>query len=175
MEAGGAILVDFEDPDSMKESIFRLEKQLQYEISRLCIRQMAANNIPKPDFYVLSKLLKTSSDFIKEHSAEVYREINLKVEAVQESIPLNQESFVTLKLINKTEHPIGRIKVTIKAPSDTLDSQISEIIELDLVGKIEFYLSPKAKPYCPLEVSIEPYELGEESNPMQYPIILNVI
>lgn len=175
LEAGGAILVDYSNTDLLREGICRVEKQLQYEISRLCIRHMTANNIPEPDYYALGKLLRANPEFVKKHTSKLYREISLRVEAAQDTIPVNQDSFVTINLYSKTESPVGRIRVTVSAPSKTLDYKVSEVLEMDYSGKLEFRLNPKVRPYCPLEVSVETYDLGEGSNPMQFPVILNVL
>ena len=174
LETGGAVLVDYKDRESVKEGIHQIEEQLQYEISRLCVRQMIAGSIPNPDYEELGRLLKTYPDFIQSHLTKIEKKARLRVEAENEIIYLNQRAIVSLNIINQSEFPVGRVRVTVKAPSETLTGTVSEIVEIKDSCSIKFNLRPVASPYCPLEVSIETYELGEASNPLQFPVILNV-
>ena len=178
LEVGGAILVDFRDPVSRGEGARLLGSRLQTEIGKLCRRHMLANKSSRPDFEKLAELLKIDKKYFEQHQNEILASmVMLTPKIVSGSAQLAKSSLVTLDIQNESGTVLEGVRVLVRVPGK-LEPVVKKTFNFPAHGegtqRIEFPVSPKALPFCPLEVRFEISEASQAYVPFSIPLLLEV-
>jgi hypothetical protein len=179
LEMGGVLLVDFHDEDSVREAARQVGIYLRAEIANLCRRQMLIHKSSGPNFGILSKLLKIEGSYFEKHQKEVTASmVRLTPSIISGPARLRKPSRVTIEIRNESEKRLEHVRVEVRAPKNAMKVPVVRTLEFPPAGgaaaKIEFEISPRATPYCPLEVLFEVTEMSPWYAPPSAPLILDV-
>jgi hypothetical protein len=177
--SGGVLLVDFRDPESVREGSRQVGIFLKTEISKLCARHMLARRIPRQDFNDLATLLNINKKYLEQNQAEILvPAVKLTPRIVSGTAYLEKSSRVTIEIQNESEKVMERVRVQVRAPFGALKAPVIETLDFPLgeegTRRIEFEIFPKAVPYCPLEIFFSLNETRREYSPFPIPVILDV-
>ena len=173
---GGIELVDYHATEALKQAVHRVAVQLRREWKSLCHRQMAIRRLFKPDFDELSRLLKVDL-MILESNNLFSPDVRLDASIVEGRAVEGTLSRVTLELRNSGDRELRNIRVRVKAPSNTMASPFSKMLDLlpPKSVRVEIELTPSVAPCCPLEVFVD-LEGGPIDIPsVQIPVLVDVL
>jgi hypothetical protein len=175
----GAVLTDFQHPDSLAEGVRQIGIQLKTDIAKLCKRHMLVRKIKTPDLTELGLLLDVDPRYLELHRADIVAPgANLTARVVSGPVPVGKPSRVRLEVYYESENPLPLVFVTINAPSGTLKSQVGATLSFPAgttePRTIEFQVIPKTRPYCPLEVLFGLDDKYPASASFPFPLVLDV-
>jgi hypothetical protein len=171
--------VDFQDLDSVREGARQVGIHLRTEIAKLCRRHMLMNKSSSPNFDTLSELLKIDKKYFKKHEEEILASMVQLVPKIGSGpAQLGRPCRVIIEIRNESEKELEHVRVQVRAPKDAMKAPVVKILDFPASGagaqRIQFEISPKAAPYCPLEVLFEISETSQLYAPFSAPLILDV-
>lgn len=162
LDLQGVLLVDFSDEDSVREATRKVGLSLKSEIARLCTRHMLTRKLPNPDFVELSRLLAVDERYLEQHRSLFVKPptVRLHPRITSGATRRDRRSRVSLEIHNDSEVTVERLCVQVEAPSDARNTLVKRFLDLAAGERatISFELTPRATPFCPLEVSFLPSE-----------------
>jgi hypothetical protein len=176
---GGVLLVDFRNPESVREAARQVGIRLKEETATLCRRHMLTRRIPTPDFKDLARLLKIDREFLELHRDEMLASAaKLTPRIVSGPAQLEKLSRVILEIQNESDQTFDRVHVQVRGPSGTLKAPVVETLDFPAgdegTRRIQFEVLPKASPYCPLEVFFSLNETNQRFASFPIPVIVDV-
>jgi hypothetical protein len=179
LDLGGVLLVDFRDPESVREGTRQVGIRLKTEIGRLCARHMWARKIPSRDFDELAALLNIKRKYLEQNQDEILVPITkLTPKIVSGSAQLETPSRVVLEIQNESDTLLERVRVQVRAPFGVLQAPVVQTLDFPTgeagIQRIQFEVVTKTSPYCPLEVFFAINETNQAYSPFPIPLILDV-
>lgn len=179
LEMGGVLLVDFQDMDSVREAARQVGMHLRTVIAKLCRRHMLMNRSSSPNFDTLCELLKIEQKYFKKHEEEILASmVQLVPKIVSGPTQLGRPSRVILDIRNESEKELEHVRVQVRAPCTAMKVPVVKTLDFPAstagAQRIQFEISPKAAPYCPLEVLFEISETSQLYAPFSASLILDV-
>lgn len=179
LDLQGVALVDFQYPNQISDAVQQISGQLKAEVVKLCRRHMLVGKIPKPNFSELAKLLNIDKLYLEQHQKEVFASmIKLTPKIVSGAAQLGRLSQVILEITNESENTLRDVRVQVRGPYGTLRGNVRETLNFTAgekrVQRIQFEVSPKASPYCPLEVMFHTKGMSQTHVPFPIPVIIDV-
>jgi len=177
LDLNGVSLVDFRDAEPIREAIRQVGLRLKAEVIKLNKRHMLIRKIPNPDLSDLSELLKIDKEYLEEIQLGFSKAV-LVPKVVSGPAPLEKESIVILEIQNQSANPLERVQVLVRGPSGVLVGTVAP--SLDFPGgnegtrRIQFSVTPKTAPYCPLEVQFGLSETDGTDPAFPIPVVLDV-
>jgi hypothetical protein len=177
-DLGGVVLADFRHSDSVADAIRQVGVQLKSDIAKLCKRHMLFRKILTPDFHELQQLLGVNLRYLELNRADLAApSANLRSRIVSGAVRIGRTSKVVLEVHYESGAPSGIVIVKVNAPSGTLKAPVAATLDLSSGNgsrRIEFDVTPKTGPYCPLEVLYSIDETQAASAPFPLPLVLDV-
>jgi hypothetical protein len=182
----GMLLVNFQDVDAISECIQKIGAQLKSEIVQLCRQHMFINGILQPDLDGLASLLKIDKRYLKQYQPQISKlPVKLVPLIVSGPAPLEKESLVVLEIHNESEEVIGKVRVEVRSPketltdsTETLKNSVAKYLDFSVgkprIQKIQFKVHPHTIPYCSLEVMFILDEASLSYTPFPIPLTLDV-
>jgi hypothetical protein len=179
LDVHGVLLVDFDGSESVREGVQQTSIWLKTEIAKLCRRHMLARKIRKPDFKELGALLGVDEKYLVQHREDILAPgVELMPKIVNGPAQLESTSLVVVEIQNCSGRLLERVRVQVKGPGGVLKAPVVDILDFPAgesgTRTIEFEVSAKAFPYCPLEVLFELSEISETYTTFPIPLILDV-
>jgi hypothetical protein len=177
-DLAGVALADFRHADSIEDAVRQVGAQLKNDIAKLCKRHMLFRKIASPDFHELERLLGVSKDYLERHRADLISpSANLRARIVSGAARLGKSSRIVLEVDYEPEHLSGTVIVKVTAPSGVLDLPVAATLDLSnglRTQLLEFKVTTKTGPYCPLEVQYLMDDTLAVSAPFPLPLVLEV-
>jgi hypothetical protein len=180
-DLGGVVLADFRHSDSVADAIRQVGVQLKSDIAKLCKRHMLFRKILTPDFHELQQLLGVNLRYLELNRADLAApSANLRSRIVSGAVRIGRTSKVVLEVHYESKALSGisgSVIVKVNAPSGTLKAPVAATLDLSSGNgsrRIEFDVTPKTGPYCPLEVLYSIDETQAASAPFPLPLVLDV-
>ena len=176
---GGVVLADFQNSDSIDDSIRQVGNQLKTHIAKLCRSHMLARKIMMPDFEELWQLLRVAPEYLETLRGELTApSAKLSCSIVSGAAKKGINSEVALEVSYDLEEPLGRVFLDVRAPCGVIEKPIKETFVFP-GGKTEprpirFKVKPNTSPFCPLEAQFTVDDTLWIAAPFPIPLILDV-
>jgi hypothetical protein len=175
----GAILTNFRHRDSLAEGIRQIGVRIRSDIAKLCKRHMLMRKIKNPDFTDLGFLLDVNPRYLELHRSDVVAPAaDLTAKLLSGPVHIGKTSKVLLEINYESEDPLPLVFVKVNAPSETLKSPVEAMMTFSdsntAPKSIEFEVTAKTRPYCPLEVLFGLDDEYRSSASFPFPIVLEV-
>ena len=179
LDLQGVTLVDFGEPDFVHQKVEQVGAQLEQEIIKLCARHAHVRNIQVPDFNEMSRLLSISSSYFIQHQEKIMRSfIRMTPRVLSGSVQVKRPSQVILGFTEASENPLRRVQVWVIGPRGTLQSDVRHTVDFTAGDAnsqlLTFEVVAKVRPYCPLEIHLEPDGGDNAYAAFSVPLILDV-
>jgi hypothetical protein len=176
----GTLLVDYQSEEAIKNAITQVFSQLKKELSRICSRYLAFCETEQAAFSELSTLTGVSVRFLEANKHElIYEFTQFSCQVLTNQVTVNKRSHVIIKLQKTTLNSLTSIVVQLRAPANTLHSPVVQYLQFnsqdDNIATLEFDITAKVVPYCPLELIFSLDEQLVDFSPIPMQIILDVI
>ncbi|HKO42522.1 MAG TPA: hypothetical protein VJU84_04490 [Pyrinomonadaceae bacterium] len=181
LDLQGVLLLDFNDKRAIAEAIRQVGVQVKDEVAKLCKRYIFIKKVIQPNFKELAELLKIDKEYLEQNKTEMFAaSVKLTPRIVSGPAQLGRSTLVSLEITNESEFELGVVRTQVKAPVGSLKTPVvREYLDFSIgkppVQKIQFEVTPRTSPYCPLELLFEPNEPSQIYTPFPIPIILDVM
>lgn len=180
LEIGGVKLVDFQNADALRESASQVGARLRTEVVALSRRHMLMRGSSEPGFEEISQLLDLDRDYLERHRSQIMESIvRLTPRVVSGPAKRGRTSRVALEIYNQTGGVLQRVRLQVRGPSDAMKAPVVTLLDFPadetVPQRVEFEISPRAAPYCPLQVRFEISETSEWYAPSSVPVVLDVV
>lgn len=181
LDLQGVLLLDFNDRRAIAEAVRQVGAQIKVDVAKLCKRYTFIKRIIQPDFEELAQLLHIDKGYLARNKTEMFAaSVKLTPRIVSGPAQLGRSTLVSLEITNESDDALGEVQTQVKAPGGSLKTPVvREYLDFSVgqppVQKIQFEITPRTSPYCPLEVLFEPNEPSQTYTPFPIPIILDVI
>lgn len=180
LDLQGVLMVDFAEPQAIREAVRQVGAQIKSEIEKLCRRYMFVNKILRPDYNDLSRLLKIDKRFFERFADELFQpSVRLTPRIISGPARRGQQTQIVLEIQKESEDALGIVNVQVRGPADTLAAPVAEYVDfsagMSQIQKIQFEIFPTTSPYCPFEVLMVPNDTNQKYTPFPIPLILDVI
>ena len=128
----------------------------------------------------MSTLTGVSVNFFEANKHElIYEFTQFSCQVLTKQVTVNKRSHVIIKLKKFTLNSLTSIVVQLRAPANTLHSPVVQYLQFnsqdDNIATLEFDITVKVVPYCPLELIFSLDEQLVDFSPIPMQIILDVI
>jgi len=171
----GVLVVDFQDKEAIRRAVETVGREIREEVVLLARRHMSARRIRRPDVEELGRLLNVHEEFLNALGEEVLTPSpHLLPTVASGPVQLERLCRVRLEIRNESGEISGDVRVRVRAPWNVMKPYARYLDGKAEVQTIEFEVTPKTGPYCPLEILFLFDETARAAT-VPIPVLLDVV